>query len=152
MSESDPSPSAEPPGFDPGDRELRRVWLFSLAVGVGMVAGFFWYVNFTQGYNWVPLGYDSYYYVGYISQVVASGPLQFAASQHYVEFLYPIVASIPVYLGASADIVEIVTPVVLACATVVATGILALESRGLEGRDAVGRVLERVVRGLQDGR
>lgn len=61
--------------------------------------------------------------------MVASGPLQFAASQHYVEFLYPIVASIPVYLGASADVVEMVLPAVLAGATVVATGILGLESR-----------------------
>lgn len=98
---------------------------------MGTVAGLFWYANFTQGFNWIPLGYDSYYYVGYINQVVASGPLQFAVSQHYVEFLYPIVASIPVYLGASADSVEVVMPVVLACATVVATGILALESRDL---------------------
>ncbi|MGD0477177.1 MAG: hypothetical protein ABSB29_03290 [Nitrososphaerales archaeon] len=130
MSEPDPSLSAKPPGaLDPGDKGFRRVWLFSLAVSVGTVASLFWYANFTQGYNWIPLGYDSYYYVGYINQVVALGPLQFAASQHYVEFLYPIVASIPVYLGASADIVEIVMPVVLACATVGATGILALESR-----------------------
>jgi hypothetical protein len=122
--------SADPPGvLDPGDRGFRRVWLFSLAVGVGTVASLFWYANFTQGQNWIPLGYDSYYYVGYISQVVTSGPLQFAASQHYVEFLYPIVASIPVYLGASADAVEVVMPAILACATVVATGILALESR-----------------------
>ena len=98
-------------------------------MGVGTVASLFWYANFTQGHDWIPLGYDSYYYVGYINQVVASGPLQFAASQHYVEFLYPIVASIPVYLGASADTVEVVMPAILACATVVATGILALESR-----------------------
>jgi hypothetical protein len=114
---------------DPGDEGFRRVWLLSLVVSVGAVAGFFWYVNLTQGHGWVPLGYDPYYYVGYINQVVASGPLQFAASQHYVEFLYPIVASIPVYLGASADSVEVVLPAVLACATVVATGVLALESR-----------------------
>jgi hypothetical protein len=115
--------------LDPGDRGFRRVWLFSLVVSVGTVAGLFWYVNFTQWHNWVPLGYDSYYYVGFINQVVASGPLQFALSQHYVEFLYPIVASIPVYLGASADSVEVVLPAVLACATVAATGVLALESR-----------------------
>ncbi|MDA4124024.1 MAG: hypothetical protein OK438_01045 [Thaumarchaeota archaeon] len=108
---------------------MRRVWLFSLVVGVGTVAGFFWYANYAHGHNWIPLGYDSYYYVGWINQVVASGPLQFAASQHYVDFLYPIVASVPVYLGASADIVEIVLPILLACALVAATGILALESK-----------------------
>jgi hypothetical protein len=130
LSESDLSPSVEPSeALDPGNRGFRRVWLFSLVVGVGTVASLFWYANFTQGHGWIPLGYDSYYYVGYINQVVASGPLQFAASQHYVEFLYPIVASIPVYLGASADAVEVVMPAILACATVVATGVLALESR-----------------------
>lgn len=105
------------------------MWLFSLVVSVGTVASLFWYANYTNWHNWIPLGYDSYYYVGFIKQVVASGPLQFAASQHYVEFLYPIIASIPVYLGASADSVEIVLPAVLACATVVTTGVLALESR-----------------------
>ena len=62
---------------DPGDEGFRRVWLLSLVVSVGAVAGFFWYVNLTQGHGWVPLGYDPYYYVGYINQVVASGPLQF---------------------------------------------------------------------------
>jgi hypothetical protein len=129
LSESPSSPSAETVAFDPGDEGFRRVWLFSLVVSVGAVAAFFWYVNLTKGSDWVPLGYDPYYYVGYINQVVAQGPLWFASSQHNVEFLYPIVASIPVYLGASADGVEVVLPAVMACATVVATGVLALESR-----------------------
>jgi hypothetical protein len=113
------------------DRELKRIWLFSLVVSLTVVATFFWYVNFTGGHDWTPLGYDTYYYLGYISQVVASGPLQFAATQHYVEFLYPILASAPVYLGASSDSVELVLPVVLACATVIANGVLALESGDL---------------------
>jgi hypothetical protein len=80
-------------------------------------------------HNGIPLGYDSYYYVGWINQAVSHGPLQFAASQHYVEFLYPIVASIPVYLGVSANAVEIVLPAVLACSLVLATGILARQSK-----------------------
>jgi hypothetical protein len=130
LSETEQSPSAEQSGaLDFGDKGFRRVWLFSLVVSVGSVAIFFWYVNFTHGHNLLPLGYDTYYYVGYINQVIASGPLQFAASQHYVEFLYPIVASVPVYLGASTNIVEIVLPPVMGCATVVATGVLALETR-----------------------
>jgi len=98
----------------------------------GTLAGLLIYVNIANWHNGIPLGYDSYYYVGWINQVVSAGPIQFAASQHYVEFLYPIVASIPVYLGVSADSVEIVLPVVLACATVVATGYLALESGSLK--------------------
>ena len=111
------------------ENELGQVWILSLVLSVAIVAGLFWYANYTHGHDWIPLGYDSYYYVGFIKQVVSSGPLQFAASQHYVEFLYPIVVSVPVFLGASPDLVEIVLPVILACATVVATGILALESR-----------------------
>jgi hypothetical protein len=83
-------------------------------------------------HNGIPLGYDTYYYVGWINQVVSAGPIQFAATQHYVEFLYPIVASIPVYLGVSADTVEIVFPALLACVTVVATGYLARESGDLK--------------------
>lgn len=66
--------------------------------------------------------------MGYINQVVSSGPLQFAASQHYVEFLYPIFASAPVYFGVPANVVEMVLPAVMACMMVVATGFLALES------------------------
>ena len=100
-----------------------------MAVSVGTVAALFAYVNIVNWHGGVPLGYDSYYYVGWINQVVSQGPLQFAASQHYVEFLYPIVASVPVYLGASADTVEIVLPAVLACSLIVATGVLARESR-----------------------
>jgi hypothetical protein len=130
LSKSDHSSDADPSRVvDPLDRGFRRVWLFSLAVASAVVAAVFCFANLTWGHGWIPLGYDSYYYVGYINQVVASGPLQFAASQHYVEFLYPIVASIPVYLGASADSVEVVLPAVMACATIVATGALALESR-----------------------
>ncbi len=126
----DPVPTSEPSGgTQVADNPFRRIWLFSMGVSVGTVATVFWYFNYTRGRDWVPLGYDTYYYLGHISQVVSSGPLQFAASQHYVEFLYPIVASVPVYLGASADSVEVILPVILACATVLATGVLALESR-----------------------
>jgi hypothetical protein len=98
-------------------------------VSVASVAVFFLYVNLSKGQDWIPLGYDSYYYVEYITKVISSGPLQFAASQHYVEFLYPILASIPVYLGASPNAVEVVLPALLACGTVAATAVLSLESR-----------------------
>jgi hypothetical protein len=88
----------------------------------------FTYVNIANWHGGVSLGYDSYYYVGYINSVVSSGPLRFAASQHYVEFLYPIVASIPVYLGVSADTVEMALPAIMACSLVVAVGVLGRET------------------------
>jgi len=128
LSGADYSSPSDQRGHFPDVDPLRRVWLFSMAVGVGIVAILFTYVNIVNWHGGAPLGYDSYYYVGFINSVVSSGPLQFAASQHYVEFLYPIVASIPVYLGASADSVEIVLPVVMACTLVVAVGILAREA------------------------
>jgi hypothetical protein len=111
------------------EKALRRIWLLSMGVSVGTVAFLFTYVNVSNWHGGSPLGYDSYYYVVWINQVVANGPLQFAASQHYVEFLYPIVASIPVYLGVSANAVEVVLPAILACSLVVATGVLARESK-----------------------
>ena len=128
MSESPSYPSGFSLDTASDDHSLRKVWILSMVASIGTVVGLLIYVNALNWHNGVPLGYDSYYYVGWINQVVNSGPLQFAASQHYVEFLYPIVASIPVYLGVSADTVEIVLPAVLACATVVATGYLARES------------------------
>jgi hypothetical protein len=116
------------PSYVQSENEFKQVWALSLLVSIGTVASFFLYENLINWHGGVPLGYDSYYYVGFINQVVTSGPLQFAASQHYVEFLYPILASIPVYLGASADTVEIVLPAVMACSTVVAIGFLSLQT------------------------
>jgi hypothetical protein len=74
------------------------------------------------------LGYDTFYYLEWIRQVVATGPFAFASSQHFIDSLYPILASVPVLLGASPELVEVLLPPFLACLTVVAVAVLALMS------------------------
>lgn len=124
-SQQPPDASLQPLKF------VNHLCLFALGASLVSVMAFFVVANLTFGRNGAPLGWDVSYYLAWMGQVVALGPLQFAASQRFVEFLYPIVASVPVYFGTSPATVELIFPPILACLTIAAAGTLALESRDL---------------------